>query len=406
MAEHDDREHYIPIRKADLVDLLCGEGDLSAQDQDRFRQLCTLTEAMFHFEYHKQLDELKNAYAPFDPDSETNALAKLSDADRGSRLTALFDKFVWLLGKANFMELKEEDIRAALEGSSAWGINMSVDFSVFERYHIFIRGDSLVTRYRRPWWKLFRQEGIDLPTYKRLIMILKLRPHKRLGSDIDTEGVYLKVFKDIPKDDLEMLLPGTSIQMTKMDKGLIFYPLLMGLGLLLWKVGESIWADVAGGTAILAGAAGLATWGMLGVFGGYGYKSYYSYTVKKTKYSLQLTKSLYFQNLDSNAGVLFRLLDEAEEQECREAFLGYYFLWRKAGADGWTSEQLDDHIEEYIEKKTGLKVDFEIGDALEKCVRLGMVEQGADGRVRAKPIAQALEALDNTWDNFFKYNAG
>jgi len=53
--------------------------------------------------------------------------------------------------------------------------------------------------------------------------------------------------------------------------------------------------------------------------GGYGYKSYHSHTVKKTRYSLQLTKSLYFQTLDSNAGVLFRLLDEAEEQECREA---------------------------------------------------------------------------------------
>ena len=36
----------------------------------------------------------------------------------------------------------------------------------------------------------------------RLVMILKLRKHKRLPPSIDTEKVYLKVFKDIPKLDL------------------------------------------------------------------------------------------------------------------------------------------------------------------------------------------------------------
>src|SRR5439155_12621563 len=98
----------------------------------------------------------------------------------------------------------------------------------------------------------------------------------------------------------------------------------------------------------------------------YGFKSYTSYLNTKNRYALQLSQSLYYQTLDGNAGVLFRLLDEAEEQECREAILAWYFLWLKAGQEGWTSERLDDYIEEYLEERTGVKVDSEIGDAMDK----------------------------------------
>jgi len=74
---------------------------------------------------------------------------------------------------------------------------------------------------------------------------------------------------------------------------------------------------------------------------GYGYKSFYGYQQTRQRYHLTLTQSLYFQNLDNNAGVLFRLLDEAEEQECRESLLAYYFLWRRAGDTGWPAERLE-----------------------------------------------------------------
>src|SRR5262249_37515684 len=127
----------------------------------------------------------------------------------------------------------------------------------------------------------------------------------------------------------------------------------------------------------------------------------YQYT--KQRYHLNLTQSLYFQNLDSNAGVLFRLLDEAEEQECREAVLAYYFLWRYAGDKGWTSKDLDDYVELYLERYANVKVAFEIGDAMQKLEKLRIVQKAGD-RYRAVPMAKALEMLDWRWDNYFKYN--
>ena len=61
--------------------------------------------------------------------------------------------------------------------------------------------------------------------------------------------------------------------------------------------------------------------GLVGGTIGYGIRSFYGYLNTKNKYQLSLTESLYYQNLDNNAGVFFRLLDEAEEQENCESML-------------------------------------------------------------------------------------
>ncbi len=65
--------------------------------------------------------------------------------------------------------------------------------------------------------------------------------------------------------------------------------------------------------------------------------------------------------------------------------------------------QLDDYVEMYLEGSAGLKVDFEIGDALAKLERMRIVHKSGD-YYRAVPLEKALEMLDWTWDNVFKYN--
>ena len=109
------------------------------------------------------------------------------------------------------------------------------------------------------------------------------------------------------------------------------------------------------------------------------------------------------QNLDNNSGVMTQILDEAEEQECRETILAFFYLWKYAPSEGWTSEQIDDYVEMDLERLANLKVDFEIEDAINKLEKLRIVEKTGD-RYRARPLAKALEQLDWTWDNYFKYN--
>ena len=59
MAEYEDREHYIPLRKSDLIALLCRDKQLPRDQVEDFKQFCTLISSVFHFEYLEKLEELK-----------------------------------------------------------------------------------------------------------------------------------------------------------------------------------------------------------------------------------------------------------------------------------------------------------------------------------------------------------
>src|SRR5262245_8474501 len=110
MAEYKDREHFIPLRPVELVELLLGDPDFPAAEREPFTEFCKLLGATFHFEYHQHLEKLKSSYAPFDPDADTRALKPLPREDKQKRLDKLFDEFIWLLERANFKRLSRDDI--------------------------------------------------------------------------------------------------------------------------------------------------------------------------------------------------------------------------------------------------------------------------------------------------------
>jgi hypothetical protein len=407
MAEYADREHYIPLRKSDLVALLGKDAKLAPGERDGLRRFCELVGAVWHFEYLKTLEHLKDEYAPFDPDRVTKELTPLPAEQRPAKMDRLFDEFVQLMQRANFKRLSRKDIEAAVDGgASDWGINMYVDWDVFERLEVFSRGDvkSKRTKYHPVFF--WKKEEKPVEVYQRLILLVKLRKHKRLPEGIDTDDVFLKMFKDIPKVDLEMVLPGTSLQMPWSQRYKLGGSLLGTLGYGVWQVGTQLWHGIQtllGMTVTAAASAASVLWGPFALLGGYAYKQYYSYAVTKQTYAKMLTESLYYQNLDNNAGVITQVLDEAEEQECRETMLAYFYLWKYAPAEGWTQEQLDDYVELELEGKHGLKVDFEVEDAVAKLEKLGIVTRSGD-HLRAVPLERAMERLDYRWDNYFQYN--
>jgi hypothetical protein len=393
VAEYSNREQFIPIRKTDLVELLCRDWPLTPHDQDHFRRFCRRLDATLHCEYHARLEQLKDAYASFDPDSDTRPFELKTPLAREQEFNRLFTHFDSLLERANFKRLTDSDLAAALDQASDWGINLEVDFDVFERLEIFTRGDVIGQRSRRRWRNFMRTEQVDLPIYQRLVVILRLRELAGRTAHIDTDSVYIKIFKDIPKVDLEMLLPGTRVKLSLTDRGKIVLPTLSGLVITAWKVVQGAV------TLALSSAYSLTFLSLVGGTVGYGLKSFYGYMQTKQKYQLSLAESLYYQNLDNNAGALFRLLNEAEEQEFREAVLAYFFLLTKAGDAGWKREHLDDAIEEFLERSMEIKVDFEIGDAVDKLVRFQLIRHCDDGLLHAVSLREALMALDRAWSH-------
>ncbi len=391
------REAFIPLRKAELLDCLCENRGLSPYAQDSLKQFARLLDVTLHYEFHAKLTELKDLYAPFDPDADAPSREQLSAADRQLRLNRLFERFAELLQNANFRRLGRHELEHALQSASEHGLSLEIDFDAFERLDIYCRGEVTRTRLSRRWGRLFGTKEIQVPMYQRLVIIFRLRAGRRQHRQLDTNTVFIKLFKDIPKADLEMLLPATRVKMLLIDRIKIILPTVSGLAVSIFKAIKG---------ALLVAAAGV--YGILAVLGvtlGYGLRSFYGYQQTKQKYQLNLTESLYYQNLDNHTGVICRLLDEAEEQEHREALLGYYFLWQCGDSQGLSAEQLDARIEHDLAESLGCQVDFEVTDALTKLVRWGIVRCNAQGRYVAAPIDQALAILDQIWDNCFTYRA-
>jgi hypothetical protein len=378
------REQFIPLRKAELVESLARKLASSGQESDAFRRFCRRVQALVHCDYHATLEELKNAYAAFDPDADTRATALLTDEQRDLQRRQLFDRFGWLLERGNFTRLAQTEIDQALSDCSQWGLNLTVDFELFDRLDLYFRGDSTGTRFRRRLRKGFRTEAVDVPIYERLVLIFRFRPGRRFSKYLDTQDVYIKLFKEIPKLDLDMLLPGTQVKMSLLDRAKIMLPTFSGVSIAAVKI-------------VLAWGSTLAMWGLVGGTLGYGVRSVYGYLNTKQKYQLNLTQSLYYQNIDNNAGVIHRVLDEAEEQENREAILAYFFLWRDAPGGGWSADELDQRIEAFLRTEAAREVDFEIDDALAKLQRFEVVEAAAGDKWKAVPIDRALEALERRW---------
>lgn len=397
------REHYIPLRKADLVQGLLSDSSLELDERAGLARLCKLLDATIHHEYHDRLQALKDAYAPFDPDADARPLGELDDAERRITAKRLFEQFSDLLERANFRRLSHEDLESALNAASDWSVNVQVDLSIFEPLEVFVRGDVTGRKSRRRLRNRFRAELVEVPTYQRLAVIFRLKP-AAARQQLDSAAVVLKLFKNIPKADVEMLLPGTTVRMTLLDRGKILLPTLSGVGLTVVKL---IHGAATLATASLQGM--LALLGLLGGTVGYGVKSFLGYLRTRDKYHLCLTRSLYYQNLDNNAGVLFRLLDEAEEQEFRETLLGWWLL-REFRDTGATAEQLDTAAEAWLQERCALNVDFEVADALDKLLRLGLAERyplssRTTARFRAVDVEGTLEILDRAWDNTFDYSS-
>jgi hypothetical protein len=384
MGEWDGLPHFIPLSRGELIDLLLGDTSLGEEAQAQFRVLCEAVMVACHLDYHVRLLKLKRDYAPFDPDDDTVSVLSIPAEQRQCRLNDLFRDFKWLLERAHFRHLGRDEIEPVLASASHWGIRMDVDFGVFEHLAIFARGDAVQKRTRKRW--LREGEEVEVPVYRRLVLILKLRQHPRLRGPVDTENVYLKIFKDIPKLDVMMLLPGARVRLSQFDRGRIGLPLVGGLAIAFWKAFEQVL------TTLEDALSSPSMWGLAAGGIGYGYRSFYGYQQTKQRYHLTLTQSLYFQNLDSNAGVVTRLLDEAEEQDGRLALLGYYCLRRFAGPDGWTAADLDASVEVYLDRYADVAFLCPRGGALAPLREYGLSEEVC-GRWRAVPPPQALEAV-------------
>ena len=406
-----ERATFIPLRQKDLQSVLIQKFQIADGELDEYKKLCSRLQAIFHVEHLSSLLYLEEIYDTLDPDSNIVDLETVSVEEREALTDALLDKLKKLLLSAHYKRLSQEELERAVEVGGQWGVQLEVKFEIYERLEIFARGYRTVKLTRRRWQNLFRQESIELPEFQRLVMAFRMSPAFNAGKkdngkknqkSLDDKFVYLKAFKNIPENDLEILLPGSKVRLTKLDRAKILLPTLSGMAFTIWKV--------ARGVLVLSLAirfANILVWAILiGAIGGYIFKSVLSYLNTKNKYQFGLTESLYIKNLDNNSGVIYRILNEAEEQELCEAVLAYTFLWKHVErGQGLSENELDRLVEEFLEKTTGIDVDFEVHDGLGKLERLGLAVKNDQHLWFASPIESATELLNKNWNELFESRA-
>ncbi len=390
-------ETYIPLRHADLVARL--QETLGADEQERhdYRRLCDHLTAIFHVEHLTSLMRVEDIYAVLDPDSEAIEIVEISEAERNERVENLFDRIQEILFSAHYHRLDQNELRDAADVGFRWNVKLDVDFEVFDRLEIFARGWKSVKKIRRRWQRCFFAETIEVPEFHRLILFYRVKESSRIENHIDSDAVYLKMFKNIPESDLEILLPGSKVKLSVLDKGKILVPNISSAAMTVYKIFR------VGVFLSIIAAAFIIKWVLaIAVLVGYFYKATFSYFNTKDKYQFGLTKSLYNRNLDNNAGVIYRIYNEAEEQEMCETVLTYSMIWKHCQGEGLTEKEIEALSESYLEGTVNFRIQFDVHDGIGKLARLGLASVDSEGRWTATPLPEAADILQRSWQQIFK----
>ncbi len=416
MAVYKDRERFIPFRKRDIVEMLLAHGGLETDEaKGSFHQFCVLLQSILHFEFHKKLEMLKNAYFPFSPDQRCRQNHSPDELDAAAK--ELFETMRIVLNSANFEEISVTDPAGSSFPQSTLKLKVLVDMDDFEVVRLFARGRYKALGEKNVLFGL-KKRPIEYEALQRVVLMVRFKSQEhfdrkgRKDLPFKPGSTIVKLFKDVPRSDLKMLLPNSRAVMHIKDKFFLGVPALAGgIPLLATKVlPAAITAFAIAGlylgldarvhehqlqelVAVLAGGLAL---------GGFCLQQWMKYKNKLYQFQKDLSDNLYFRNLVNNEGVFHSIVDSAEEEDCKEAFLAYYFLLVTNSA--LTEPGLDDLIEEWFFDSHGCALDFEVDDALGKLERLNLLAAAPDGTLSVPPLAEALRRLDYIWDNYFLYN--
>lgn len=389
------RENFIPVHTRDLVKYLSQHPALSVGEKQHFERLSALVQALLHHLYRQRHEQLTYVYAPLDPDRDRLLRTVPTREFRNELAAELFERTQDALHRANYHRLTPYEIQQALNVSSRWGVRMRVGFSMLKRLEIYGRGLVIGKRKHRDWRNFFRLTEVDVPLYQRLIVIF--RTTEDLQSDqFDKRWVYLRMFKNVPQQDIDMMLPAQGVRMSWLDHSRIVVPSLYGAVLMMWRFLKNV--------VLLAFFGVFKTLGLivLAIFAiGFGLRSMFTYRSNtQQRYMLNMTQSLYFQSLDCNAGVLLRLLDEGEQQEACEAVLAYFVAAFLHRGESLSLADLDLACEEVLAEQTGSDIDFDIDRTCRILVQIGALKLDEKG-FRAVPVSEALAILNEVWDDRF-----
>ena len=398
-----DRERFIPRRVEQLTTDLC---ELPRpEDHDDTGHFCAfsrLTSALYHYEFHDRERVIIEAWERIGDDPEAAALVV-------AELTGLLDG-------ANYTPVTTAELDDAMANESLISLRLEVDLDDYDEMLIYRRG-SRQDVVEIPKWMGLRSAQQTITIDRRVVVYTRVKPqswfddHKIDPADrnLIPEHVSLKQFQNVPRADIEMLLPSTQVKLRLVDSLVVGVPavasgiavlatkLLPTLGLIFLLAGA--WLGFRDEPPEIDQAALVIMLGGVLTLGGFVVRQWTKLKNRRLDYLKTLTENLYLRTLGAGPGVFHTLLASAEQQEVAEVLLAYRFLLDAPG--GLTAAELDSAVETWLQDGGHGDIDFEVDDAVAKLRRLEVIE--GDPVIHALPLPDSLALLDRRWDDLFHH---
>jgi hypothetical protein len=368
----DDR--FIPVRAEDLVAMLTEDTQTFGEHAGALLGIAEAVTLVIDQEMSTFERELAHAYAPFNPDRDTLLMPGDEPTGEDGEADGVMGMLGNLLWQANFEEMDDDQVLAAIEAANTHGMRIRLDPDRVRIMRVWVRGHGSATQMRRVWRRPWTKRPVEVAVLRRSVVAVRMRSSAHL---------MLKLFKDIPIGDLESLLPHAKVKMGPREMVTLG---ASGSGA-VWTIAFKLVTTglAAAGQLLYLVAAPLAalTW-----------RTFSSYKRAIKDRDSERTKNLYFQNLANNASVIHMLSTIVAQEEVKEALLAYAFCITHKLEDerGELVVNLDGVIEEYLRVRFGVEVNFDTPDALETMDRLGLWEDRAT--LRALPPDQSLAVLE------------
>jgi hypothetical protein len=409
-------ERFIPVTRYALLDRLTAEGAWPAGQAQEARRFFRYLDHWRRQQYNAQLYELEETYEPFSPDSDLLMTRTFTPEERRVMQRRVVEGMARILEQANYVRIDHNDVELILTRDSAYGLDLHVDLDAFEEVLLYYRGASTKRDQRRRWQRFYLREELDVPIFQRLFLLFKLKPFdvrvlevmqaqklsrreaekvvKRMRAAIPLEvredNIYMKLFKNIPRSDLEMVFPNTQVRFRLFDKLRLGATASGGLGIGAF--------GAAGKIALLASNPIAAAGAMVGL-GGIAFRQAVNFINQKQRYMVVMAKNLYFHAMADNRGVILKLAARAAEEDFKEEMLLYSVL-AKERARRQDLPDIDAAIEQYLTSSFGVSVNFDIPDALQRLIADGIVTERSDGTLSTLPPKEAALHIDRKWDIF------
>ncbi|MDX2263859.1 MAG: TMEM143 family protein [Hyphomicrobiales bacterium] len=410
----ETKERFIPVDRDEILEKLLDCGIWPDHETSRARTVLTMIARLRQQDSCLTMDRMSSLYDPFNPDDETVNTAAPDQERRAAQLAELIGELRKLFEGANYASINEKQLEKILAESSPAGVSVDVDLTDFDFTLLYSRGQTTETRERRDWDTFFLKKEFEVDLYRRFVMAIKLKPddvrlkeimqkeeiglqkaEKRLArmrADLPkgatADKIYIKMFKYIPRQDLEMLFPNTKIKLKYWDKVRLW---ITAGGTTLFGVVTTV-VKIVTAVALSPVFVFMAFFGLGGVI----FRQFMNLMNTRTKYMMQLAQNLYFHNLANNQSVIALLIDEAEEENIKEEMLLYTSLLKGSQTHGQLTRAKAD-IERFLEHYWGVKIDFDVHDALDRLREDGLVTEHGGGLLKVMPLDDAIVYLKDRW---------